>query len=272
MDFLVTVTEGPGAVLSASNLVAFVRFALLLYFPIGLTSFSVSEDAIELVEVDVEAGERKPLESSCSLTAPVTTSMGVATISTGVSSVMTDLFAGGGLCGKFIELLVVLNFWSAPMSSTTILLISGCCWTMTLGGLKMLAFVSTTLLGMVIFCPGFKVPPLVLLAGKTITLFLAPVAPIGMSCSLCTDNLLPLLTGVNPARLGPFNVTTLLATGVTGVATGLDMGTFSAIVFVSNAGGLGVMWLIEVWDDEGMIVTPPEVDAWIIVFGGCNVI
>lgn len=103
------------------------------------------------------------------------------------------------------------------------------------------AFVSTTLLGMVIFWPGFNVPPPPALAGRTITLFLDPGAAIGMSCSLCTDNLLPLFTGVNPARLGPFNVTTLLATGVTGVGTGLAIGIFSAIVFVINAGGLEVM-------------------------------
>lgn len=68
--FLVTVTEGPGAVLSASNLVALVAlFALLLfewYLEIatwGLTIFSVNGDAVE-PDAEEEAGERKPLESS----------------------------------------------------------------------------------------------------------------------------------------------------------------------------------------------------------------
>lgn len=118
LDFFVTVTDGPGAVLSASNLVAFVSLALL-YLPSGMgvvccwgfTILSVrGDDAIELAEVEVEAGERKPLESSCSFTAPVTTSRGVETISTGVSSVMTDLFAGGGggFCGMVTELLLVV--------------------------------------------------------------------------------------------------------------------------------------------------------------------
>lgn len=100
---MVTLTDGPGAVLSASNFVGFVRLALLLYLPVGLIILSVRGDATELTEVEeVEADERKPpLESSWSLTAPVTTSMGVETMSTGVSSVMTDLFEG---------LLVALNF------------------------------------------------------------------------------------------------------------------------------------------------------------------
>lgn len=165
------------------------------------------------------------------------------------------------------------------MSKTTMLLRSGCCCTITLGGLIRLplevirAFVSTTLFGMVIFWPGFRVPLPALLAGRTMTLFFDPVGPaMGMSCNLCTDNLLPLFTGVKPARLGPLNVTTLLPTGVIGVTTGFGV----MVLFVaSNAVGLwGAMWLIVVcWDaGDGMIVTPPEVDAWIIVFGGCSVI
>lgn len=112
-DFLVTVTDGPGAVLSASNFVVLARLALLfelLYLPIGnavaccwgFTIFSVIDDAIELFDVEVEAGEWNPLESSCNLTAPVTTSIGVETISTGVSSVITDLPAGTGFCGKTV--------------------------------------------------------------------------------------------------------------------------------------------------------------------------
>lgn len=123
--------------------------------------------------------------------------------------------------------------------------------------------VSTTLFGIVIFCPGFRVPLLALLAGRTMTLFLAPGVPMGISCSLCTDSLLPLFTGVNPARLGPFNVTTLFVTGVTtGVVIGLDMGTLIAIVFVISVGGLGAMWVVRdaCWDVAGIIVTP-EVDV-----------